>query len=102
MNSKKKSKIIIIFDDRVDRSQLKKYSSYNFIVKPFKLIQLIDIIKDFFITYETRQKNIKITNNLIFRPETKTLLNKNKIINLTEKESRLLNFILEYVIKNTR
>ena len=97
LENKKKSKIIIIFDDRVDRSQLKKYSNYNFIVKPFKLIQLIDIIKDFFITYETRQKNIKITNNLIFRPETKTLLNKknNVIVNLTEKESLLLNFILE-------
>ena len=97
LENKKKSKIIIIFDDRVDRSQLKKYSNYNFIVKPFKLIQLIDIIKDFFITYETRQKNIKITNNLIFRPETKTLLNKknNIIVNLTEKESLLLNFILE-------
>ena len=44
---------------------------------------------------ETHQKHIKITHDLIFRPETKTLLNKNKIINLTEKESRLLNFILE-------
>ena len=49
----------------------------------------------FFISYETHQKHIKITHDLIFRPETKTLLNKNKIINLTEKESRLLNFILE-------
>ena len=84
-----------MFDDKVDRSQLKKYSKYHFIVKPFKLRQLIDIIKDFFISYETHQKHIKITHDLIFRPETKTLLNKNKIINLTEKESRLLNFILE-------
>ena len=34
---------------------------------------------------------------MIFRPETKILLDKNNsiIINLTEKESRLLNFILE-------
>ena len=97
LENKKKSKIIIVFDDRVDRSQLKKYSNYNFVVKPFKLNQLIDIIKDYFITYETRQKNIKITNNLIFRPETKILLNKknNIIVNLTEKESLLLNFILE-------
>ena len=58
---------------------------------------MIDIIKNFFISYETYQKNIKITHDLIFRPETKILLNKknNKIINLTEKESKLLNFILE-------
>ena len=40
---------------------------------------MIDIIKDFFISYETHQKNIKITHDLIFRPETKILLNK-KII----------------------
>lgn len=97
LENKKKSKIIIIFDDGVDRSQLKKFSNYNFVVKPFKLKQLIDIISDFFISYEAHQKNIYITHNLIFRPETKILLNKNNsvIINLTEKESRLLNFVLD-------
>ena len=97
LDNEKKSKIIIMFDDGVDRSQLKKYSKYNFVVKPFKLKQLIDIIKDFFISYKTNEKNINITYNLIFRPETKILLDKNNsiIINLTEKESRLLNFILE-------
>ena len=97
LENKKKSKIIIIFDDGVDRSQLKKFNNYNFVVKPFKLKQLIDIISDFFISYEAHQKNIKITHNLIFRPETKILLNKNNsvIINLTEKESRLLNFVLD-------
>jgi len=68
---KKKSKIIIVFDDGVDRSQLKKYSNFNFVVKPFKLKKLLHIIKDFFISYETHEKNIKITNNLIFRPQTK-------------------------------
>ena len=95
--NEKKSKIIVIFDDQVDRSQLKKFNNFNFVVKPFKLKQMIDIIKDFFISYETHQKHIKITHDLIFRPETKILLNKNNnmIINLTEKESRLLNFILE-------
>ena len=97
LENAEKSKIIIMFDDKVDRSQLKKYSKYNFIVKPFKLRQLIDIIKDFFISYETDEKNINITNNLIFKPETKILLDKNNstIIKLTEKESGLLNFILE-------
>jgi len=93
--NKKKSHIIIIFDDHVNRSQFKKFNNFNFVVKPFRLKQIIDIIQDFFISYETHQKHIKITHDLIFRPETKTLLNKNKIINLTEKESRLLNFILE-------
>ena len=84
-----------MFDDRIDRSQLKKYKNYTFIVKPFKLKQMIDIIKDFFISHETNQRNVKITNNLIFRPETKVLLNKNnkKFINLTEKESKLLNYV---------
>ena len=91
----KKSKIIVIFDDHIDRSQFKKFDNFNFVVKPFRLKQIIDIIKDFFISYETYQKHIKITHDLIFRPETKTLLNKNKVINLTEKESGLLNFILE-------
>ena len=97
LEKEKKSKIIIMFDNGVDRSQLKKFSNYNFVVKPFKFKQLIDIIKDFFISYETHQKNITITHNLVFRPETKILLNKSSsiIINLTEKESRLLNFILE-------
>ncbi len=97
LENEKKSKIIILFDDGVDRSQLKKYSKYNFVVKPFKLKQLTDIIKDFFISYETKEKNIKITYDLIFRPETKILLdNNNKFtVNLTEKESRLLNFILD-------
>ena len=93
--NQKKSKIIVIFDDHIDRSQFKKFDNFHFVVKPFRLKQIIDIIKDFFISYETYQKHIKITHDLIFRPETKTLLNKNKIINLTEKESRLLNFILE-------
>ena len=97
LEKQKKSKIIIMFDNRVDRSQLKKFSNYNFVVKPFKLKQLIDIIKDFFVSYETQQKSITITYNLIFRPETKILLNNSNsiIINLTEKESRLLNFILD-------
>ena len=97
LENAKKSKIIIMFDDKIDRSQLRKYSKYNFIVKPFKLRQLIDIIKDFFISYETDEKNINITNNLIFKPETKILLDKNNstIIKLTEKETGLLNFILE-------
>ena len=97
LKNERKSKIIIIFDDHVDRSQFRKFNNFNFVVKPFKLKQIIDIIKDFFIGYETHQKHIKITRDLIFRPETKTLLNKNNnmIINLTEKESRLLNFILE-------
>ncbi len=92
-----KSKIIIVFDDGVERSQLKKYHHHHFIVKPFRLKQLIDIIKDFFIRHETYEKNIKITFNLIFRPETKILLDQknNMTINLTEKESKLLNFILE-------
>ena len=93
--NEKKSKIIVIFDDHVDRSQFKKFNDLNFVVKPFRLKQIIDIMHDFFISYETHQKHIKIIHDLIFRPETKTLLNKNKIINLTEKESRLLNFILE-------
>ena len=97
LENKKKSKVIIMFDNGVDRSQLKKYNDCNFVVKPFRLKLIIDIIKDFFISYETNQKNIKITNNLIFRPETKILLKKNdnKTIYLTEKESKLLNFILE-------
>ena len=97
LENEKKTKIIIMFDDRIDRSQLKKYKNYTIIVKPFKLKQMIDIIKDFFISHETNQRNVKITNNLIFRPETKVLLNKNnkKFINLTEKESKLLNFVLE-------
>ena len=97
LEKEKKSKIIIMFNDGIDRSQLKKFSNYNFVVKPFKLKQFIDIIKDFFIGFETNQKNIIITHNLIFRPETKILLNKSNsiIINLTEKESKLLNFILE-------
>ena len=95
--NEKKSKIIVIFDYHVDRSQFKKFNNFNFVVKPFRLKQIIDIIKDIFISYETHQKHIKITRDLIFRPETKTLLNKknNIIINLTEKESLLLNFILE-------
>ena len=95
--NEKKLKIIVIFDDHIDRSQFKKFDNFNFVVKPFRLKQIIDIIKDFFISYETYQKHIKITHDLIFRPETKTLLNKsnNMIINLTEKESILLNFILE-------
>ena len=97
LEKEKKSKIIIMLDNGVERSQLKKFTNYNFVVKPFKFKQLIDIIKDFFISYETLQKNIVITNNLVFRPETKILLNKsnNIMINLTEKESRLLNFLLE-------
>ena len=95
--NKKKSKIIIVLDNQVDKSKLKKFNNLKFIIKPFKLNLMIDIIKDFFISYETHQKNIYITNDLIFRPETKILLNKknNMIINLTEKESRLLNFVLE-------
>ena len=93
--NEKKSKIIVIFDDHFDRSQLKKFNNFDFVVKPFRLKQLIDIMQDFFISYEAHQKHVKITRDLIFRPETKTLLEKNKIINLTEKESRLLNFILE-------
>ena len=95
--NEKKIKIIIIFDDHIDRSQFKKFNNFNFVVKPFRLKQIIDIIKDFFISYETHQKHIKITCDLVFRPETKILLNKNNnmIVYLTEKESRLLNFILE-------
>ena len=97
LENEKQSKIIIVLDDQVDKSQLKKLNNLNFIVKPFKLNQMIDIIRDFFISFETHQKNINITNDLIFRPETKILLNKKKnmSINLTEKESRLLNFVLE-------
>ena len=65
---------------------------------------MIDILKDYFITYEDNQRYIQITHDLIFRPETKILLSKNNniTINLTEKESKLLNFILlnkENVIK---
>ncbi len=97
LENEKKSKIIIVFDDGVNRSQLKKYHNHHFIVKPFRLQQLIDIIKDFFISYETYEKNIKISFSLMFRPETKILLDQknNMTINLTEKESKLLNFILE-------
>ena len=95
LENEKKSKIIIMFDDGVDRSQLKKYSKCILWIKPFKLKLLIDIIRDFFISYETHEKNIKITYNLIFRPETKILLNKNDnvIINLTEKE-RIIKFYI--------
>ena len=61
---------------------------------------MIDIIK-ISLCFETHERNIKITDNLIFRPETKVLLDKNNsvTINLTEKESRLLNFILENKVK---
>ena len=38
--NEKKSKIIIIFDDQVDRSQLKKFNNFNFVVKPFRLKQI--------------------------------------------------------------
>ena len=60
LKDKKKSKVIILFDDRFNRSQLKKYNNYNFVVKPFKLKQLIDIIKDFFVSYETHQKILQL------------------------------------------
>jgi DNA-binding response OmpR family regulator len=95
--NEKKSKVIVIFDNNVDRSQFKKFNNFNFVVKPFRLKQIIDLIKDFFISYETYQKYIEITCDLIFRPETKILLDKNNnlTVNLTEKESRLLNFIIE-------
>ena len=93
----KKTKIIIMFDDGVDRFEFKKYSKYNFVVKPFKLKQLINIITDFYTNYETNQKTIKITSDLVFKPEIKLLISqKNKLtINLTEKESKLLNYIIE-------
>ena len=95
--NEKKTKIIIMFDNGIDRSLLKKFNKYNFVVKPFKLKQMIDLIKDLFISYETREININITYNLIFKPQTKILFDKNNSlsINLTEKESRLLDFILE-------
>ena len=97
LENEKKSKIIIMFDDQVDRSQFKRFNNFHFVFKPFRLKQMIDIIKDFFISYETHQKYIRITHDLIFKPETKILLNKNNkmIVNLTEKESKLLNYILE-------
>ena len=48
--NEKKSKIIVIFDDHVDRSQFKKFNNFNFVVKPYRLKQIIDIIQDFFIS----------------------------------------------------
>ena len=48
LENEKKSKTIILFEDHVDRSQLKKFNNFNFVVKPFRLKQMIDIIKDFF------------------------------------------------------
>ena len=42
---------------------------------------MLNVIKDFFISYETDEKNINITNNLIFKPETKILLDKNSDLN---------------------
>ena len=59
--NEKKSKIIVIFDDHFDRSQLKKFNNFDFVVKPFRLKQLIDIMQDFFISYEAHQKHVKIT-----------------------------------------
>ena len=52
-----------MFDNRVDRSQLKKFSNYNFVVKPFKLKQLIDIIAIALITLITIIKNKFKTNS---------------------------------------
>ena len=65
--NEKKSKIIVVFDGHVNRSQFKKFNDLNFVVKPFRLKQIIDIIQDFFISYETHQKHIKMTHDLYLK-----------------------------------
>ena len=49
MEKEKIKKTIILYDDSVERFNLKKFTQFNFLVKPFKLKQLSDIIYDLFI-----------------------------------------------------
>ena len=86
---------ILIFDDGGERYQNKNYFDYKFVIKPFKLQKLFNIISNIFITHEVREKYLYLAPFLIFKPDTKVILNKknNRFVSLTEKEGKLLNYL---------
>ncbi len=92
-----KNNSILIFDHGGERYQNKNYFDYKFVIKPFKLKNLFNIISDLFITHENVEKFIYLAPFLIFKPDTKVILNEknNSFVSLTEKESKLLGYLYQ-------
>ena len=92
-----KNNLILIFDNGFERYENKNFLDYYFVIKPFKLKKIFNIISDIFIPHETYEKLIYLSEELIFKPDTKVIFNKikNDMVSLTEKESKLLNYLFQ-------
>ena len=89
------NQLILIFDNGSERYKNKNYLDYNFVIKPFKLEKIFNLISDLFIPYENDEKSVYLSKDLVFKPDTKVIFNENNkdFVSLTEKESKLLSYL---------
>ncbi len=67
----------------------------EFILKPFRLVDLLVLLRSQICSYENRQNSEYLIGPFIFRPSEKLLLNetKNNKVRLTEKEVAILSYL---------
>ena len=85
--------LVIIISGNHNLENIKKsfeLGAIDFLKKPFEIEELIIRIQRF----ENRNKNIKLSDNIIYRSKDKTLLINNKEIPLTQKESKFLDILI--------
>ncbi len=89
--------IIIIYNNLEDRHKNKNFNKFKFLVKPFKLKNLFDIVNEFFTVFNSIDQNLKLSNRLVFKPKNKIIENKitKCSIYLTEKETELIQYLYD-------
>ena len=97
VEQKKTNNIIIIFNNLDNRHENKNLINFKFVVKPFTLKNLFSIISEFFTDFSLQETIIKLTADVIFKPNKKFITNEKTkdFIYLTEKETKLLKFLFE-------
>ena len=97
VEQKKTKNIIIIFNNLDNRHENKNLINFKFVVKPFTLKNLFSIISEFFTDFSLQETIIKLTADVIFKPNKKFITNEKTkdFIYLTEKETKLLKCLFE-------
>jgi len=96
---KNKNKSLIFYHDKLTeyKTDINESGSIVCLIKPFKINTLIDHVIDIVNYKETNKSNIYLMENLTFHP-VKKIIHNNKTNNkehLTEKETNLLEYLLE-------
>ena len=90
---------ILFLTAHVDNETIKKASSVNsigYLIKPFKEVELVSIIK-MAIERHKQNRNILLNNNYVYNKHTKQIYLNKKPIDLTKNEQKMFNLLINNI-----